>query len=310
MSITEKLGKMGVPGFRSGKKWKMIVAVIGYFWIFSTLLTIISIDSSDMNKERPKISVQFTKLEYDYPYTILYFRATNVGNVAATYTQITIKAYDKYDKMLWWDIAMIDEDLTPGQIKNLKIPVDKTLTGIDYFRYEIDARQIRRNHNDTDNINSHIYDFICGAPIRSIIFNIQIRCKTADKLQEKGIIYRLQFSGNGIYFITQKIIAKNERLPDENLEQFWNMIVSGFANYVNNDLKQLQDKFKFFDFEGREAYTMQFLKTPLSIHQRLDSSAVPITIDMINDMTNKEFEEYCKPENVIKDPAKYWDVWG
>ena len=33
MGIIEKLGKMGVPGFRSGKKWKMAVAVFGYFWI-------------------------------------------------------------------------------------------------------------------------------------------------------------------------------------------------------------------------------------------------------------------------------------
>lgn len=31
MGITEKLGKMGIPGFRSGKKWKMAIAIFGYF---------------------------------------------------------------------------------------------------------------------------------------------------------------------------------------------------------------------------------------------------------------------------------------
>jgi len=34
MSITEKLGKAGIPGFRSGKKWKMLLASIGYLFIF------------------------------------------------------------------------------------------------------------------------------------------------------------------------------------------------------------------------------------------------------------------------------------
>ncbi len=42
MSIAEKLGKMGIPGFRSGKTWKMIIATIGYIFIFMMLLAIIS----------------------------------------------------------------------------------------------------------------------------------------------------------------------------------------------------------------------------------------------------------------------------
>lgn len=134
-------------------------------------------------------------------------------------------------------------------------------------------------------------------------------CKTAQKIEAEDLTYKIQFSGNGIYFITSKIIATQERQPDENLEQFWNIIVAGFANYVNKDLKPLEDKFKFFNIEGRESYTMQFLKTPLSLHQRLDNSAVPITIDQINSMNVKEFEEYCKPENVIQDPSKYMSVW-
>ncbi len=31
--ITGKLGKLGVPGFRSGKTWKMVLASLGYFFI-------------------------------------------------------------------------------------------------------------------------------------------------------------------------------------------------------------------------------------------------------------------------------------
>jgi len=40
MSITEKLGKAGIPGFRSGKKWKMLLASIGYLFIFSFILIV------------------------------------------------------------------------------------------------------------------------------------------------------------------------------------------------------------------------------------------------------------------------------
>jgi len=51
MSVIEKLGKMGIPGFRSRKKWKMVVAVIGYFWIFIVLLALIT--PSPPSTEKP-----------------------------------------------------------------------------------------------------------------------------------------------------------------------------------------------------------------------------------------------------------------
>ena len=47
--ITGKLGKMGIPGFRSGKTWKMGLAFIGYFFVFIILLAIISPSNSDTN---------------------------------------------------------------------------------------------------------------------------------------------------------------------------------------------------------------------------------------------------------------------
>lgn len=40
--ISGKLGKMGIPGFRSGKTWKMAIAIFGYFGIFLILLALIS----------------------------------------------------------------------------------------------------------------------------------------------------------------------------------------------------------------------------------------------------------------------------
>ncbi len=38
MSLAERLGKMGIPGFRSGKKWKMVIATFGYLFIILMLL--------------------------------------------------------------------------------------------------------------------------------------------------------------------------------------------------------------------------------------------------------------------------------
>ena len=47
MSITEKLGKAGVPGFRSEKKWKMLLASMGYFWIFSIILLVVLVPTPE-----------------------------------------------------------------------------------------------------------------------------------------------------------------------------------------------------------------------------------------------------------------------
>lgn len=54
MSITEKLGNMGIPGFRSGKKWKMAIAIFGYFWIFMFILAIVFGGSSDVSNTSSK----------------------------------------------------------------------------------------------------------------------------------------------------------------------------------------------------------------------------------------------------------------
>lgn len=46
--ITGKLGKMGIPGFRSGKTWKMAIAIFGYFWIG---LIVVAMFSGSSNTE-------------------------------------------------------------------------------------------------------------------------------------------------------------------------------------------------------------------------------------------------------------------
>lgn len=59
--ITGKLGKMGVPGFRSGKSWKMGLAFVGYFFIFMIFLAIISPGNSDLNASSSAPQAQTSK---------------------------------------------------------------------------------------------------------------------------------------------------------------------------------------------------------------------------------------------------------
>lgn len=49
MSLTEKLGKMGIPGFRSATKWKMILATVAYLFLFIAI-----IPSPPNTQEKPK----------------------------------------------------------------------------------------------------------------------------------------------------------------------------------------------------------------------------------------------------------------
>lgn len=64
IGFTKKLGNAGIPGFRSGKKWKMVIAIFGYFWILMILLAAISgpPDNQEQSKKTtstvPAINVQ------------------------------------------------------------------------------------------------------------------------------------------------------------------------------------------------------------------------------------------------------------
>lgn len=128
-------------------------------------------------------------------------------------------------------------------------------------------------------------------------------------LEDEDIGYKIQFSGNGVYFITNKIIEKDEIGEGESREEFWNIISAGWGNWINEDVKKLEEKHKNFTIDGREPYTMQFLKTPFSLHQRLDVSAIPISIDMIGDIGSEEFLDVCKPEYAINNTEEILKAW-
>ncbi len=115
-------------------------------------------------------------------------------------------------------------------------------------------------------------------------------------LEDEDIGYKIQFSGNGCYFITNKIVEKDDIEEGESREEFWNKMAAGWADWINSEVKKLEEKHKNFTVDGREPYTMQFLKTPFSLHQRLDVSAIPISIDMIGEVTSEEFAELCGPD--------------
>jgi hypothetical protein len=128
-------------------------------------------------------------------------------------------------------------------------------------------------------------------------------------LEDEDIGYKIQFSGNGCYFITNKIVEKDEIDEGESREEFWNIVSAGWANWINSDVKKLEEKHKNFTIDGREPYTMMFLKTPFSLHQRLDVSAIPISIDMIGEITSGEFSELCNPDYVINNVDEMLKVW-
>lgn len=65
--ITGKLGKMGIPGFRSGKTWKMGIAFIGYFFIIMILLASISPNNSDTSGSPSTPKAQNSKASQSAP---------------------------------------------------------------------------------------------------------------------------------------------------------------------------------------------------------------------------------------------------
>ena len=132
---------------------------------------------------------------------------------------------------------------------------------------------------------------------------------TGEILENDDIGYKIQFSGNGFYFITNKIVEKDEIEEGESREEFWNIVSTGWANWINDVVKKLEEKHKNFTIDGREPYTMMFLKTPFSLHQRLDVSAIPTSIDVIGELTSSEFAELCNPEYAVNNVGEILKVW-
>ncbi|VVB88852.1 Uncharacterised protein [uncultured archaeon] len=58
MSLAEKLGKMGVPGFRSGRRWKMAIATAAYLFIGFLILAFFVGLSTQMLQEPASAAMQ------------------------------------------------------------------------------------------------------------------------------------------------------------------------------------------------------------------------------------------------------------
>lgn len=211
-----------------------------------------------------------------------------------------IRYFDIHQKILW-NINMIEEHV--GVLKTIRcmywqpairdyklvnLGTDKSWNEIVAENFVIDIDVVDKNRRS-------IFENDIWSNVDSMIID-------ADKLlKEEDIDYKLMFSGNGIYFITKRIVAKDEMYENENLEQFWNIISAGWNDWINKVFKvKIEEKYgKFFSVDGDAPYTMKFYKTPFSLHQTFDVSAIPINIDLIHNITCDEFKNLCEPKFVV-----------
>lgn len=216
--------------------------------------------------------------------------------------------YDMRNRLLW-NIDMVEKK--PGILSTVRsmywqpairsydlsmIPTDKSWNEITAINMVLDIDIINKNTRSIfeKDIWDTLYDMLVD---------------TGELLESEDLDYKLQFSGNGIYFITSKIVEKDEIVAGETREEFWNIVVYGWADWVNSEIRPLEEFHKKFTIDGRQQYTMLFLKTPFSLHQRLDTSAIPISIDMMNGMKSSEFIEICRPEYIMNNFGKLLNVW-
>ncbi len=192
-------------------------------------------------------------------------------------------------RSMYWQPAIRDYNLA-------NTPTDKSWNEIAAINLVFDIDIVNKNTRS-----------IFEKDIWDTLFDLLV--DTGEMLESEDLDYKIQFSGNGIYFITKKIVAKEEIEENETKEEFWNIVAYGWADWVNSEVRLLGEFHKNFTIDGRQPYTMMFLKTPFSLHQRLDTSAIPISIDMMNGMKSSEFEEICRPEYVINDVDKLLKVW-
>ncbi len=216
--------------------------------------------------------------------------------------------YDIRNRILW-NIDMVEQK--PGMLSTIRsiywqpairdynlsnTPTDKSWNEITAINLTLDVDIINKN-------TKSIFD----KEIWGTFFDLLV--DTGEMLESEDLDYKIQFSGNGVYFLTTKIVEKEEIEEGETREEFWNVVAYGWSDWINSEVRLLEEFHKNFTIDGRQPYTMQFLKTPFSLHQRLDTSAIPISIDMINGMKSSEFEDICKPENVVDNTDKLLSVW-
>lgn len=114
--ITGKLGKMGIPGFRSGKTWKMGLAFIGYFFVIMILLGSISPNNSDTNAPSTP-QIQNSKASQSAP------TSTPQKNEVGSYENPAIVGRMIADKTAEFTVLEVNKDsrqsiLTANQYRN------------------------------------------------------------------------------------------------------------------------------------------------------------------------------------------------
>lgn len=162
-------------------------------------------------------------------------------------------------------------------------------------------------------------------------------CEILDKLDIK---YRIQTSGNGWYVILEKIdyamnttdysslyygddfeqqveVVNDDRTTSyetrivKKHEAFWHKVIAGMSLFKKEYFKEINNKYqKYFKFDFRTIAPANYVKTPYSLHQRLDIVAKPTNLDEINDNTDKEFMELCNPNRVLVMPnTDFFKEW-
>lgn len=106
IGITKWLGKSGVPGFRSGKTWKIALTVCGYVFIFMILLVLISPSQSPttVQKSEPSQTI-FIKQYYRTANTIAEYNKAPQGKTYLIVTlEIENKGYKKFNtNSFYWE---------------------------------------------------------------------------------------------------------------------------------------------------------------------------------------------------------------
>ncbi len=213
--------------------------------------------------------------------------------------------YNVFEKILW-DIESVKKSNVlktcrtlywHNSIRDIKlkdIKTDKSWNEIIGSNFTLDI-DIKNKHEDNifDKWNN-VYPMVCDI---------------SSELENRDIEFKIMSSGNGIYFITKRILYDIDKEDNENCEVFWNKISNGWRKYIKDDLLPIFEKHPNFNVDGEEPYTMKFYKSPFSIHQRLDVSAIPLSLDMINNNTGKDIKEISQPLYVVNNWENSLKVW-
>lgn len=181
VGITKKLGHIGIPGFRSEKKWKMTIATFGYFLIFIILLAMISGPPSNQEQSK-KIDIYNTPNKKMDNYVPMY---TSIPTPESTPTENLLIEYNiqTVDKFVY-----IGNDYTYPKSGNTFVVVTVKVTNNGQKAIKTNWLDWDMSVSTTDNPNAYIKVGIVISAISS---------------QDSGIIYPDAELETGGYIIGQ-----------------------------------------------------------------------------------------------------------